>query len=258
MTTVRFYCYISTGALSAMFTLWVGRESDDPKFNRFIRDRYVCNLAGIGNDELAETKARDYAERMSDRMGTDVQFGGFYDEPRNLRRGKLSVRDTHSLELIEKGIFPFGKHSDAEIITGDDGYILYWADKHADESPVIAALAAACMGVAMERDLMAKRDAARAEREALDAASEYVGAIGERREFCGEIVSAFFKSNHYEGGDEQGYWITRIRCDGNLITYFGNELAKRGETIRFKATVKAHCEYKGVKSTKVNRPKVIA
>jgi hypothetical protein len=111
------------------------------------------------------------------------------------------------------------------------------------------------MGVAMEHDLIAKRQAARDERAAQDAKSNFVGTIGERRQFSGEVVSAFYK----EPTDySDGFWITKVRCGDDLVVYIGNKIAERGETINFKATVKAHNEYEGVKSTKVNRPKLIA
>lgn len=256
-----FYCYISTGAKSAMFTLWRGRESDDPHVNMFLRDHYVCNLAAAGDDvtgetkeQLAERKATDYAERMSRTMGQPVIFRGFYDEPFNLRRGKLSVQDTHALEAIERGVFPFGKHRDTLITDAPDGYIMWWSDQHTDRKPVVAALAAVCMGVAMERDLIAKREAARCERAAADAASEFVGTIGERQTFTGEVVTLIQKGDDPAWGTT--YFITKVRCDGNLIVAIGKKFAERGETITFKATIKDHNEYQGVKSTRVNRPKV--
>lgn len=255
MTRPTRYAYISTGAKSAMFTLWTGRESGDPRIDAFLRDRFICNLAGATNEEAAETKARDYCERMTDRTGETVQFRGFYDEPQNLRRGKLSVQDTQAIERIEAGFFPFGKFAGQPITAANDGYVMYWVDQHADAKPVVAALSAACMGIAMERDLIAKREAARCARAAEDATSEFVGTIGERREFTGEIVTAFRKVDEYAGQD---FYITKVRCNGNLITYIGNEIGQRGAVITFKATIKAHDVYQGVKSTKVNRPKVTA
>lgn len=161
---------------------------------------------------------------------------------------------TVALEKIEAGLFPFGKHKDTPIADAPDSYVLYFADKHTEADVVVQALAAVCMGVAMERDLIAKREAARQERAELDAQSQHVGTIGERILFEGEVVSAFYReADAYSGG----FWITKVRCGGNLITYIGNMLAERGETIKFKATVKKHDEYKGALSTVVNRPKII-
>ena len=258
MSDIRFYAYISTGKLSAMFTLWTGRECNDMAVNAILRDNYICNLAAVGGDEEAQRKALDYCERMSERRGVNIEFRGFYDEPQNGRKGKLSVRDTAALEQIEqRAVFPFGKHAGTLIADGPDSYVLYWADQMGKEGTGIVAevLAARCMGVAMERDLIAERDAQRAERAELDAKSQYVGAVGERLVIEGEVIGAFFKDNGCGYADQpEGYWITKVRSGENLLTYMGNKLAERGERVRFRATVKAHNEYQGVKSTKVNRP----
>lgn len=256
ITSVYHYAYISTGKLSAMFTLWRGRSGAGVN-PAFIRDHYICNLAACGNEEEAERKALDYCERMGERMGVKVHFDGFEAEPRNQRRGKLSVRETIALEQIEAGVYPFGKCAGTKIADGPDGYTLFWADKSMDPTAdvVVSALAAACTGVALERGLIAKRDAERAARDALDAQSGHLGTIGERREFSGEIVTSFAKRD-LDG--ETYFWITKVRVGTDLVTYIGNELGERGATIRFKATIKRHDDYKGVKSTVVNRPKVLA
>lgn len=255
---MQFYAYISTGAKSAMFTLWRGRRSGDARLDAFSRDHYVCNLAaGAVTDEdydakreLALTKALDFCQRMGDRLGTEMTFEGFEDEPRNARKGKLSVQDTRSLNTIEAGKFPFGKHAGMAFADAPDGYVLWWADQPATNKPVIEALRAACMGAAMERDLIAKREEKRAERKAEDMKSNAVGDVGQRLVLLGEIVSSFFKDRGY--GD--GYWITKIRTNnGDLIVNFGREIGPRGKQMKFKATVKRHNEYQGVVTTTVNR-----
>lgn len=187
---IRQTYFISTGRKSAMFTLRVLRTTDDPNVNMFMRDHYVCNLANAGEagEAIALEKARAYADAMRDRIGeTDefkVEFGGFWDEPANLRRGKLSVADTNALENIEAGIFPFGKHRGAKIDEAPQSYVLFFADKlkefEADPAKVVmAALAAACAGVALEKGYIEARDEARVARAAADALSQHVGTIGE-------------------------------------------------------------------------------
>lgn len=251
MTSVQHYCYISTGKLSAMYTLWRGRTCNDPRIDALVRDQYICNLAGIDNEEAAELKAKEYAERMGERMGVTIAFRGFYDEPQNHRKGKLSVMATRALEAIERGVFPFGKHKNEAISSAPDSYILYFADMHSNPDPVISALSAACMGVALERDLIAKRDAKRVAQAELDAKSEFVGNVGDRMNFAGVLEGVFLKNDDYSGNS---YFINKVRCGDNLITYLGNALGEGGNQIAFKATVKRHSEYKGVKSTVVSRP----
>lgn len=44
---------------------------------------------------------------------------------------------------------------------------------------------------------------------------------------------------------------------GNVFKYNGNKIASEGDKITIKATIKAHTEWNGVKTTQVNRPKAI-
>jgi hypothetical protein len=255
--------FISTGALSAMFTLNVIRQSEDPHVNLFVRSHYICNLAAAGedNEERAIEKAKAYADAMRDRIGeTDdfkVVFGGVWDDAVNQRRGKLSVRDTFNIEAIQDGRFPFGKNAGKKIADCDAGYILYFADKFGKTTDVVTeALAAACQGVALELGYIAKRDAARAESEALDAKSNFIGEVGQRMIFEGEVLVSFFK-RYYENGGE-GYWVNKVRMGDDLVACLGSKsLGEKGQTVKFKATIKKHDEYNGVKSTKVNRPVVL-
>lgn len=247
----QFEVYISTGKLNAFYTLWTQRTGGE----FYVDPHYICNLAT--DEDRAEEKARDYAERMADRLAPmRVVFLGFEHEGLSRRRGKLSVRDTANLEKIEAGIFPFGKHRDTPIADAPDGYILFFADKTKDEGLDVSmsALAAACLGVALERGLIAKRDAARAERAALDALSAHVGNLGDRLEFAGEVVAVFYRD--YQDGT--GFWVSKVRQGQDLISYIGGKpLGERGEVVRFRATVKKHDDYKGVLSTQVSRPHML-
>ena len=51
--------------------------------------------------------------------------------------------------------------------------------------------------------------------------------------------------------------ILLMFVDGNVVVYFGNNIANEGDEITFKATVKEHGEYKDVKQTIVQRVKVL-
>lgn len=159
--------YIGTGEKSAMFTLRMCRRNDDPRMDAFMPDHYLCNLASTDEDGDGETraieKAKAYVETMRERIGeTDefkITFGGVWDEPCNVRRGKLSVRDTHNMEMIERGVFPFGKHAGKRIDEVDGGYVCFFADKIATANePVAYALAAACMAVAIQNGHIVARD----------------------------------------------------------------------------------------------------
>lgn len=251
--------YISTGAKNAMHTLRMRRDA--PNLNpRFAPDHYIRNLAV--DLETAQAKASEYFEAWKDRVGGDrADFHLVLElEPDTeifKRRGRLSAADSYAIMDIEAGVLPFGKHKGTKIDAAPDSYILFFADKlKASEelNAVMSALAAACMGVAFEKGLIAKRDAARAERAAIDAKSDFIGTIGERRDFTGEVVTRFFKAP-YAQEPEIGYFVTKIRVGDDLVSYIGNSLeCAKGDVITFKATIKKHDEYQGVKTTQVNRP----
>jgi len=174
--------YISTGALDARFTLRHTRSS-----GHFYVDSYVRNLAD--SEDLAESKALAYYEAFKERVGcpgVSFSFDGFETDQLRQRRGKLSVRDTESIKKIEAGKFPFGKYSGQDINNADDSYILYWVDQGAKtDSVIISALASVCLNIAMERDLLAKREAAKIEQLEQDLKSNFVGELGQRMVFFG-------------------------------------------------------------------------
>lgn len=87
--------------------------------------------------------------------------------------------------------------------------------------------------------------------------SSHIGTVGERRIFKGIIKSVISfnrpKFHYYDSG--VGY-ITRVIVDGSTVVYFG-ELGEKDKEVEFKATVKEHGEYNGVKQTVVARPALV-
>lgn len=83
--------------------------------------------------------------------------------------------------------------------------------------------------------------------------SHHVGVVGERREFTLTVNKVF-------SFDSQ-FGVTFINickdADGNVIVYKGSNDLEEGETVRVKATVKAHEERDGVAQTLIARPKVL-
>lgn len=247
--------YISSGRKNAMFTLRHSREANGERYaERF--DSYICNLAT--DEERAAAKATDYFERIRDRFEGNHSSCTLHTDPDCVlfeRSGRLSVQDTERMAMIELGKFPFGKHYGTLIADAPDSYLLYFADMQGKEntSAVTEALAMACMGVALERDLIARRDALREERARLDAMSRHVGTVGERIQLTGEVVTCFSKKDDYTG--EHMYWVVKLRVDGNLFVYRGsNCLGQRGDILSLSAGIKRHEEYKDVKTTAIQRP----
>ena len=101
---------------------------------------------------------------------------------------------------------------------------------------------------------IAERTAARAAELAADrATSQFVGAVGERREFKLQVERVL----SFEGT----YGVTYVNicrdAAGNVVVYKGSNGWERGEELRVKATVKMHDRRDGVAQTLIQRPTVI-
>lgn len=88
-----------------------------------------------------------------------------------------------------------------------------------------------------------------------EAASEYVGTVGEVYDNEVEVVSTFVSHAGYYGPTTI---IGMKDADGNKLVWFSSGMAsvERGEKIRIKGRVKKHEEYRGVKQTTLTRCKV--
>lgn len=244
----RTIVYISSGALNAMYTLRVRRESD-----RVYRDNYIANLSITS--ETAEAKARDYFDRVfGDRA--DCFFQGFADFELN-EIGAPKPWEREALMMVADDLWPFGKNKGQSILDAENGYLLWWAEQPVDGSTShpAAALIDRCKGIALERNLYAKRDQAKAEREtrwAADAArSGWIGDVGERMTF--EATVEFIKE--FEG--DYGFtYLRKLRTEaGDVIVYWGSaEMGDKGDVVKFDARIKKHDEFRDTKQTVVNRP----
>lgn len=87
------------------------------------------------------------------------------------------------------------------------------------------------------------------------ATSGYIGVIGERREFTGDVtVCIVFPAQNYGWASKALYLV---RVNGGLVKYMGTaNLGAKGDTVTFTATISGHEEYKGEKQTLVERPKL--
>lgn len=250
--------FISSGRKNAMYTLRVERRG-----GMYVSDNYICNLST--DPVKAEEKAKEHFDRITSRI-TETEyfkniFMGFADFDLFERRGKLSVIQTEQIEKVESGIMPFGKNVGKVIEDLPMNTILWWADQsklcndQASQNPVFQAVCAKCMGIALEKDYIAKREEIKQERLERDQLSDYIGQIKQRLDFSGKlemVVDCGFQQVSYNSFVEK--YMNKIRVDNNIVVYFGKKLGEPGEEISIRATVKDHQEYKGVKQTIVNRP----
>ena len=108
--------------------------------------------------------------------------------------------------------------------------------------------------LARAEERVVKAQQRREERVAADReGSRHVGTVGERREFIITVNKVF--------SFDSVYGMTFINickdADGNVIVYKGSNSFEEGETVRVKATVKAHEERDGVAQTLIARPKEV-
>lgn len=172
--------------------------------------------------------------------------------------------------LTEQGEFAPKFEIDGVIYSADQIDDYCWGDKKITH-PMVAALgsfhqkmldvihlwggltegqAAAVVRIATENAEKRKERAA-AWREA-DLKSQHIGAVGERREFeiiCNKVLA-------FEG--RYGFTYFNICKQGDdVVIYKGSNRFEEDETIRVKATIKAHEERDGIAQTIISRPKEI-
>ena len=96
------------------------------------------------------------------------------------------------------------------------------------------------------------RAALAAQRAAENAASAFLGAVGDRLTLT--LTLQWSKSF------ETQYGMLTVHgfkdASGNIVIYKGQRIADKGETLTLKATVKAHEDREGTRQTIINRPKV--
>ena len=86
--------------------------------------------------------------------------------------------------------------------------------------------------------------------------SEYVGTVGERREFVCRMVGHFIYESHYTWYGELSHIYKFADENGDIIVWNTTADIEEGKPeYRFKATIKEHSEYRGEKQTVVNRAK---
>jgi hypothetical protein len=108
--------------------------------------------------------------------------------------------------------------------------------------------------VAFARTLLERiegRAALAAQRAAENAASAFVGAVGDRLDLT--LTCQWVRSFDTQFGTMTVHGFKDAA--GNIVIYKGQSIADKGETLTLKATVKAHEEREGIKQTIINRPK---
>ena len=86
--------------------------------------------------------------------------------------------------------------------------------------------------------------------------SEYIGTVGERREFNCTLVGHFTYDSRFSYYGEINHIYKFADENGDIVVWnTSSDLDEEQKNFRFKATIKEHSEYRGEKQTVVNRPK---
>lgn len=96
------------------------------------------------------------------------------------------------------------------------------------------------------------RAALSAKRAVENAASAFIGAVGDRLTLSLTLQWSKTFETQYGMLTVHGF----KDASGNIVIYKGNRIADNGETLTLKATVKAHEDREGTLQTIINRPKV--
>lgn len=263
-TVVTKLFYITTGRKNGFYTLRT--QNLFPAAHTLsgfeIPDNHVCTLAA--SEESAIEKASAYVEAYRSRVPETeyfkIQFDPCIDREVTIRRGNLSVQDSLLLDELESGIMPFGKHKGKAIVDLPASSILWYADQSSKEQrPVMSAICDFCAGIAAEKGYLAQREQDRAKEMETFGLSKHVGDLKSRLTFSGKLIRVYQAGDYFNGAEYvPPYFIQTFHCGDDLIVYKGGkQLCEKNEILTFKATVKAHDEWKGVKTTVVNRPKIL-
>jgi uncharacterized protein (DUF3820 family) len=248
--------YISSGAKNGFYTLRCMRAG-----NGHTRDYYIRTLST--DSDKAERKARAYFDRVYGAYtGPDqVSFMGYADFELDPHGTHVAPWLREQRLLLDAGRWPFGKHKGDLIADGDDGYIRWWAKQPVDggTSEAGEAVIAQCVAIADERGLFADEEARKAQWAAEAAASNHVGAIGDRREWTLTVLFTKVIDTPNSMFSDCTQLVKLVDADGNRFTYWGWSVeADKGDTVTMRATIKAHDDYNGEKSTILARPAKVA
>lgn len=185
-------------------------------------------------------------------------------------------------ETIDTAIMQWGKYKDMHIkdIAKEDVRYLAWVastleedkinfpDKRPDRTKVLISQLPEVIAYNEEQERLKKEREEKweAERKAEQEGSEHIGEVGDRIEFTGTV--SFTRS--FENDYGFGFQTKLVTDDGNVVIYwnlFGAEVAdfgidpdnikkidaEKGDRITFRAAVKKHDEFKGVKQTVISR-----
>ena len=242
---------------------------DSGKFNGFYTLRTVVAGPGFYNDQYIKTLSRDWGKAFVKyekflEVSQREQLTGEGDEFMLNEWGMggsqdWSIAHYHRWKIqFERGVMPFGKHTDTKVSDLTPGYRLWLRDlatkKVAAGNKNLAktwqlALDALKPYEAEYAETIANKEKRAKEIEAKKAKSKHVGEIKKRIIKTLTCEAKWPYESDFGGGE-----ISLLRDEeGNTLKTFGVCAIGKGETKTVKFTIKDHQEYKGEKQTLINR-----
>lgn len=255
--------FISVGALNCFFTLresYLHTWNDGVRQYHEVRSHHHFNLSQ--NATEAVEKAKEYAARNGMIMRSTVE--SIQQELNEIKRAtadQLAERqrvaealaaqwaadrlrtEEQMSEVIEAGFFPFGRFAGEAFEKAEIGYVNWMMDKIND----------------FETGTLLHQVADKLNRHyqflRLPVATPglEIGTVGKREVFNATVVRVF----HFDGQWGRTYIVKMVADNGACIVSKGSFSADVGDKLKFKATVKAHDNYKGETQTVVNRVAIV-
>lgn len=264
--------YIASGLKNKMYTLRVSFE--ETVYTRtgdsyiVLRDHYCTNLSI--DHAKAYAKAEEYVRHQSGSLVAQSEVPTLEDIYRRSQEEleiarKLAEETAQAaqaeyegcccqarmdkIDMIVSGLWPFGKYKGEAFKAAEEGYVLFFLELDNDSDDTNHRLV-----------LESLQNALKAEYPHLlnlpTANGQYYGTVKSREDMELTLITAFGYDSMYGYISIQKF----VKDSGELIMYKGTSPLKAdiGETIKVKATVKEHSEYKGEIQTIIQRPKFLA
>lgn len=166
-------------------------------------------------------------------------------------------------DLIESGFMPYGAHENLAINTISTAYLsscikqLTKTTQQSAKRIASQALASlALRGELNQEDVCSFVLSNASAKKEMNQISQFVGAVKQRIELIAVIEFVKEEMNNHRGRMQYFY---KLRAGANSIMYSGSsKLESDKGLVKFKATVKEHHLFKGIRTTVVERPKLIS
>jgi len=192
-------------------------------------------------------------ETCADKMGLSDANYSLFKKQIGAERKNLAGKAKAQATLAEKGLTAlwdiYAANVNVHTVPREEGIICEMVQKLVKYGSISDKQISFAQSL-LER--ISGRAALAAQRAAENAASAFLGAVGDRLTLT--LTLQWSKSF------ETQYGMLTVHgfkdASGNIVIYKGNRIADNGETLTLKATVKAHEDREGTLQTIINRPKV--